>query len=215
MLRIVSLAFVLSGLWASAAFSQEAEFKSMFNGENLLGWHVSENTDSVYVEDGCLVTNGKRAHAFYIGETGSSDFSNFHFKCKVMTKPNSNSGVYFHTKYQATGWPSIGYECQVNNTHGDPKKTGGLYGVKDYFEMPAKDDVWFDYEVLVEDKHVIVKVDGKVITDYTEPENAERAESMKDRLIGSGTIALQAHDRVSKVLFKDMMLKILDEKTSR
>ena len=208
-MRVVAVAFVLCGFLASTSLAQDAEFKSMFNGENLLGWHVSENTESVYVEDGCLVTHGKRAHAFYVGETGSSDFKDFHFKCKVMTKPSANSGVYFHTRYQASGWPTRGYESQVNNTHKDPKKTGGLYGVKDNMEMPAEDNVWFDYEIMVEGKHVIVKVDGKVITDYTEPENPEREEKAKDRLISSGTMALQAHDPGSKVLYKDLMLKIL------
>jgi len=207
MIRLV--AFVLCGLLASTSLAQDAEFKSMFNGENLLGWHVSENAKSVYVEDGCLVTSGKRAHAFYVGETGSSDFSDFHFKCKVMTKPSANSGIYFHTRYLASGWPTHGYESQVNNTHKDPKKTGGLYGIQDNFEIPAKDDVWFDYEITVQGKRVVVKIDGKVITDFTEPENLEREEKAKNRRLSSGTIALQAHDPGSKVLYKDLMLKVL------
>lgn len=207
MIRVLSTAFVVC-LFASTAFAQDDGFKSMFNGKNLLGWHVSENTEAVYIEDGCIVTHGKRAHAFYVGENGSSDFSDFHFKCKVKTKENANSGIYFHTVYEAKGWPTVGYECQVNNTHSDKKKTGGLYAIKDCFEAPAKDDVWFDYEVIVEGKNVVIKIDGKVITDYTEPEKPERPDNMKKRLIGSGTIALQAHDPGSKVYFKDLMLKI-------
>lgn len=208
MTRILGFALTL-GFLVSSAVAQDAEFKSMFNGENLLGWHVNENTDSVYIEDGCLVTHGDRAHVFYVGETGSADFSDFHFKCKVKTKPKANSGIYFHTKYEAEGWPTVGYEAQVNNTQSDPKKTGGLYAVKDCFEAPAKDDVWFDYEIMVEGKHVVIKIDGNVITDYTEPENPERKENMKKRLLSSGTIALQAHDPGSKVFYKDLMLKVL------
>lgn len=192
----------------TSAFAQDADFKSMFNGENLLGWHVNENTKSVYVEDGCLVTHGERAHAFYIGKSGAANFSDFHFKCKVKTKPQANSGIYFHTKYQDDGWPTVGYEAQVNNTQSDPKKTGGLYAIKDCFEAPAKDDVWFDYEIIVEGKHIVIKIDGKVITDYTEPENPERKGNMAERLLSSGTIALQAHDPGSKVYYKDLMLKI-------
>jgi len=208
MIRVLSVAFVVC-VFSASAFAQDAEFKSMFNGENLLGWHVNENTESVYVEDGSLVVHGERAHVFYIGETGNADFSDFHFKCKVMTKPSANSGIYFHTKFESSGWPSVGYEAQVNNTQSDPKKTGGLYGVKDCFEAPAKDDVWFDYEITVEGKHVVIKIDGKVITDYTEPENPERKGNMAKRLLTSGTIALQAHDPGSKVLYKDLMLKVI------
>ena len=208
-MRSLFPALIVLAFLVSPALAQDGEFKSMFNGENLLGWHVNENYDSVYVEDGCLVTHGERAHVFYVGETGRADFSDFHFKCKVMTKPKANSGIYFHTKFEDTGWPSVGYEAQVNNTQSDPKKTGGLYAVKDTFEAPAKDDTWFDYEITVEGKHVVIKVDGKVITDYTEPENPERPDNMKKRLLASGTIALQAHDPGSKVLYKDMMLKVI------
>lgn len=215
MIRTITAALVAAFavcLFASAADAQDGEFKSMFNGKDLLGWHVSEKPGSVYIEDGCIVTHGDRAHAFYVGETGHADFKDFHFKCKVKTMPNANSGIYFHTKFEDSGWPTQGYEAQVNNTHQDPKKTGGLYGVVDCFEAPAEDEVFFDYEITVESKRVVIKIDGKVITDYTEPENAERKESFEGRLLSSGTIALQAHDPGSKVFYKDLMLKVLDPK---
>jgi len=189
--------------------SQSGEFQSMFNGKDLLGWHVSENGDSVYVEDGCLVTNGPRAHAFFVGKTGQFNPTNFHFKAKVMTEPKANSGIYFHTKYQDKGWPTVGYEAQVNNTHSDPKKTAGLYAIKDNFEAPVKDNEWFDYEVIVEKKHIVIKINGNTITDYVEPDDVEREEKMAQRVLGSGTIALQAHDPISKVWFKDLYIKEL------
>jgi hypothetical protein len=181
----------------------------MFNGENLLGWHVSENGDSVYVEDGCLVTHGPRAHAFFVGKTGQASFTNFHFKAKVMTEPKANSGIYFHTKFQDEGWPTVGYEAQVNNTHSDPKKTAGLYAIKDNFESPVKDNEWFDYEVIVEGKHIVIRINGTTITDYVEPDNVERDENMAKRVLDKGTIALQAHDPISKVWFKDLYIKAM------
>lgn len=208
MSRILSTALLVC-LFVTPCWAQDSEFKSMFNGENLLGWHVNEKPKSVYVEDGCLVTHGERAHVFYVGDSGHADFSDFHFKCKVKTKPQANSGIYFHTKFEDSGWPTVGYEAQVNNTQSDPKKTGGLYAIKDCFEAPAKDDVWFDYEIMVQGKHIMIKIDGKVITDYTEPENPERKEGMEKRLLGSGTIAFQAHDPGSKVYYKDLMLKVM------
>ena len=189
--------------------SQGGEFESMFNGKNLLGWHVSENGDSVFVKDGCLVTHGPRAHAFFVGKTGHASFTDFHFKAKVMTEPKANSGIYFHTKYQDEGWPSVGYEAQVNNTHTDPKKTAGLYAIKDNFEAPVKDNEWFDYEVIVENKHIVIKVNGTTITDYVEPDDVQREEKMAGRVLGSGTIALQAHDPISKVWYKDLYIKAM------
>ena len=78
------------------------------------------------------------AHLFYDGPVHNHDFKNFHLKAEVMTFPHANSGIYFHTKYQEEGWPAQGFECQVNQTHSDPKKTGGLYAVKDVMNDAAR-----------------------------------------------------------------------------
>ena len=92
-----------------------------------------------------------------------------------MTTPGSNSGIYFHTAYQEGGWPSKGYEVQVNNSHTDPKRTAGLYNVQDNMEAPAKDDEWFTMQITVQGKHVTTSVNGKTISDYTEPDGVAAA----------------------------------------
>lgn len=180
-------------------------FVSLFDGKSLDGWKINENPASLKLEDGCLVVHGERAHVFYDGPVANHDFKNFHVKAEVMTAPSANSGIYFHTRFQKDGWPGTGYESQVNNTQKDPKKTGGLYNVKDNFEAPAKDDVWFLYEIIVNGKHIVVKIDGKVITDYTEPADLKRP----DRQLSSGTFAIQCHDPGSKVKYRNIQVKIL------
>jgi hypothetical protein len=175
----------------------------LFNGKNLDGWKVNENKDSVVVEDGMLVVKGPRSHAFYAGPVAGAQFKNFEFMADVMTTPGSNSGIYFHTDFQPSGWPEKGYEAQVNNTHGDPKKTGGLYDIKDNYQAPAKDNEWFQYYIKVDGKHVVVKINGKTITDFTEPDNVDRPK----RRLGTGTFALQAHDPKSVVYYKNIMVK--------
>ncbi|TWU03287.1 hypothetical protein Pla100_02050 [Neorhodopirellula pilleata] len=64
-----------------------------------------------------------------------------------MTTPGSNAGIYFHTKYQDEGWPKQGYECQVNITHHDPKKTSSLYGVVNVDDPGLVDNVWCTQEI--------------------------------------------------------------------
>ena len=113
-----------------------------------------------------MVVHGPRAHAFYVGEDGSASFKDFHFKAEVMTLPGANSGIYFHTKYQDSGWPQSGYEAQVNNTHADPKRTGGLYAVDDNYKAPVQDNEWFTYEIIVRGKRIVTKINGQVISDY-------------------------------------------------
>jgi hypothetical protein len=178
----------------------------LFNGKNLDGWKASENPASFKVEDGAIVAFGPRAHLFYAGEVENHDFKNFHFKADVMTTPGSNSGLYFHTKYQESGWPSIGYEAQVNNTHRDRKKTGGLYGISDVFEAPAKDNEWFTQEIIVRGKQIVIKVNDKTLVDFTEPDGVEGG-----RKLSSGTFAIQAHDPKSTVYVKNIKVKPLPE----
>ena len=76
----------------------------LFDGLTLNGWQASENTESWRIEDGAIVTRGPRSHLFYMGEAGGHDFRNFEFMADVKTSPGANSGIYFHTEFQETGW---------------------------------------------------------------------------------------------------------------
>ena len=107
------------------------EWVPLFNGKNLNGWKVGENASTFTVEDGMIKVAGEVAHLFYVGEVNEHNFTNFEFKASVLTKPGANSGIYFHTKYQESGWPDHGYEVQVNNSQSDWKRTGSLYGIVD------------------------------------------------------------------------------------
>ena len=189
--------------------AQDAKWVSLFDGKTLDGWKVGENAASFKVEDGAIVINGPRAHLFYVGPVANHDFKNFEFKADVMTTPGSNSGIYFHTAYQEGGWPSKGYEVQVNNSHTDPKRTAGLYNVQDNMEPPAKDGEWFTMQIVVNGKRITTAVNGKTISDYTEPEGVQRPADMAGRVLSSGTFALQGHDPKSKVFVKNIMVKPL------
>jgi hypothetical protein len=206
-----SLTLIAAASGRAAEPAADADgFYALFDGKSLDGWKANEHPETFRVEDGRIVVDGPRSHLFYVGKVGGANFKNFHWKCEVMTKPNSNSGMYFHTAYQDSGWPSKGYEVQVNNTHGDPRKTGGLYAIADVMNTaPAADDKWFTQEVIVQGKRIIVKVDGKVTTDYTEPENVERPSEMRDRLLSSGTVALQGHDPQSVIHYRKVLIKPL------
>jgi len=197
-----------------AAFAAEGEKKKqdewipLFDGKSLDGWKASETPGTFSVEDGNIKVHGKRSHLYYVGPLQNANFKNFELKCKVMTKKWANSGIYFHTEFKQDGWPNKGYEAQVNNSHIDPKKTGGLYNVKDImFKSPAKDDEWFDYHIIVNGKQIIVKINGETVTDYTEPEDLDRP----GRMLSSGTFCLQGHDPNSLVYFKDIQVKPLPD----
>lgn len=186
----------------------EAPWVALFDGKSLDNWKVSDNPESVRYEDGAIVVNGTRAHAFYNGDVQDHNFKNFEFKAQVMTTPGSNSGIYFHTEFQPEGWPDKGYEVQVNNSQSDWRRTGSLYSIQDVKETYVKDNEWYTEYIKVVGKRVIIKINDIVVVDYTEPEEPLRDEGSQ-RLISSGTFALQAHDPNSKVYYKDIMVRPL------
>ena len=95
--------------------------------------------------------------------------------------------------------------------HGDVRKTGGLYGIVDVMDVsPAKDNEWYVEHITVKGKHVVVRVNGKVTVDYTEPEGVKREGQFVGRLIDKGTFAFQGHDPESVVRFRNIWVKPLD-----
>jgi hypothetical protein len=209
MIRVSMIVTLFSALAATTptADSPEGGWVSMFDGKTLAGWKINESEKSWKVEDGAIVANGPRSHLFYVAD--EKPFVNFEFEAEVMTKPNANSGIYFHTVYQERGWPKHGIEAQVNNSYRpDPIKTASLYKIKDITTAPAKDDTWFKYNIRVEGKRVVVKIDDKTVVDYTQPDNARPGRDFT-RVLDKGTFCLQAHDPGSQVLFRNLKVRRL------
>ncbi len=208
MLRMLPVAALLLLLNISYVMAEDGDgWVSLFDGKTMEGWKASEHKDSWQVKDGALVCNGERSHLFYVGD--EKPFVNFEFKAEVMTTPGSNAGIYFHTKYQEEGWPKNGYEAQVNVTHKDPKKTGSLYGVVNVSDPPCKDNEYWTQHIIVQGKHITVKINDQTVVDYTEPEGQEAFSKNFERRLGSGTFAFQAHDPDSTAYFKNIRVKRL------
>jgi hypothetical protein len=184
---------------------------SLFDGKSLDGWQVGNNAKSFSINDGAIKVNGNVAHLYYVGPVEQHNFKNFEFKADVMTLPGSNSGIYFHTTYQESSWPKKGYEVQVNNSHTDWRRTGSLWAISDVKETYVKDNEWFTERIVVKDKRIMIFINDKQVVDYTEPENVVREEGMKERILSSGTFALQGHDPGSTVFYKNIMVKPLKD----
>jgi hypothetical protein len=188
---------------------QAAGWQLLFDGKTLDGWRASDAPGTFSVKDGAIVVRGPRSHLFYVGPVQQHDFRNFEFKAEVKTFEKANSGIYFHTRWQEVGWPNLGYEVQVNNSHSDPSRTGGLWGVQDYPKVVAPDKVWFTLTVRVEGKHVTAFVDSEKTADYTEESPVVRRKGLEQRVLASGTFALQGHDPESEVHFRNIRVKVL------
>jgi len=210
-MRPVTLLAALT-LLPLAAAAADGDWHSLFDGKTLDGWRPSEHKATFSVVDGAITTHGKRSHLFYEGPVADHNFRNFELELEVMTEPDANSGVYFHTAYQEEGWPAQGYEAQVNNTQSDWRRTGSLYAIDDVREQLVPDHEWFTYNIRVVGKRVVIKVNGETAVDYVEPDDAAttRPADMAGRLISQGTFALQGHDPGSVVHFRNIRVRLLD-----
>lgn len=211
MKKVSYLLTIAACMLGSVAVAQKKSkgWISLFDGKTLNDWKVGENAATFKVDSGMIIANGNVAHLFYDGKVNDHNFTNFHFKAEVKTTPGSNSGIYFHTIYQEGGWPSKGYEVQVNNSHTDWRRTGSLYAVEDVKDVFVKDNEWYTEEIIVEGKKVTTKINGKTVVEYTEPDNIKRSGGMENRVLSSGTFALQGHDPNSKVYYRNIQVKIL------
>jgi hypothetical protein len=230
---------VVNGSLAADAPQREEGFVSLFDGKTLDGWRAGENASIFQIRDGmivmeCPATTHRPAHLFYVGDISHHNFKNFDLKVDVMTFPAANSGIYFHTKYQEADWPKFGMECQVNNSHGDWRRTGSLYGIRNVSwgpEMPPKknkenvtilpkppatDNIWCTQEVIYQNGLIVVKLDGKTVLEYRLPHaDVEHQLPTKRTWLPRGTFALQGHPpmpgHISKAYFKNIRVKVLPD----
>lgn len=207
-MRLFAALFVAVTLQTAPAV--EPGFVSLFNGKDFTGWKMA-NPAAFKIADGAIVANGTPGHAYYDGPVGNHAFRNFELKVDVMTRANSNGGIFILTEFQDTGWPNKGFEIQVNNTYArDPIKTGSLYQIVNITEAPARDDEWFTEHITVMGSMVMTQVNDKHLVHWMEPADWKgQGPTGPDKRIRTGTIALQAHDPGSTVYYRNIRIKLL------
>jgi len=239
-LPVVAAGLLLAaGSFAADAPQPEKGFVSLFDGKTLDGWKIGENAGVFQVRDGiitmeCPATNHNPAHLFYAGDVNGHSFKNFDLRVDVMTFHCANSGIYFHTQFQPTGWPNHGIECQIDNSHSDWRRTGSLWGIRNISwgpeappadnketvtilpKPPVTDNTWFTEEVVCQDGLVTVKLNGETMFQYKVSDaDAEHKLPTGGTWLPQGTFALQGHPpmpgQISKVCFKNIRVKVLPD----
>jgi Domain of Unknown Function (DUF1080) len=166
---------------------------SMFDGKTLDGWKAGQNPQSWSVKDGAIVGDGPVSHLFWM----TQECENCEFRAEVKLNHSGNSGMYVRAAF-GPGFPK-GYEAQVENTSPDPQKTGSLYGFSKVTEQLIPDDTWWTQDVIVQGNHFVIKINGKVVTDYVEATNKYT----------KGYLALQQHNQGSVVQYRNLMMRPL------
>jgi hypothetical protein len=196
----------------------EPGFTSLFNGKDLTGWKIGGPPESFTVRDGAIVASGAASHAYYDGGFRNHRFRNFELRIDIMARAGANGGVYVLTEFEQVGgnerasgrFPSKGFEVQVYNGTGGPR-TGSLYHVVDLDQPLVKDEEWFTQTIIVNGDTIVVKINDKQIVNWTQPADwTGGREGPGRRITGPGTIALQAHDAKSAVLYRNIRIRPLD-----
>ena len=196
---IVCCAVVLLAACVSTAAAQSAPVPgkdgwiSMFDGKTLDGWKANENPGSWKAVDGAIVGDGPASHLFWM----ERECENCEFRAEVKLNHSGNSGMYLRTAF-GPGFPK-GYEAQVENTSPDPQKTGSLYGICKVTEQLIQDDTWWTQDITIKGNHVVIKVNGKTVTDCDDPQSR----------FTKGYLALQQHNAGSIVMYRNLMMRPL------
>jgi hypothetical protein len=209
---VVYARYVAVPLPAPPVRRTEEGYVSLFNGKDLTDWKPGAPPDTFKVENGMIVANGVggAGHLFYDGPVGNHLFQNFDLKLDAVARYRSNGGVYVMTQFQPQGFPTNGFEIQVNNSHTDRIRTGSLYHVVDLSNIPAKDDEWMPMEIVSRANTITITVKGVEVVRWIQPPDWQSNYDTPNRRIAAGTIAFQAHDPYSTTAYANIRIKLLN-----
>jgi Domain of Unknown Function (DUF1080) len=132
---------------------------SLFNGNNLTGWHMSNpNSVAVWkVSNSTLVSPGHGPEII-----SDAKFQDFQLHVEFNYEPNSNSGVYLRGRYEV--------QIESNSAQEPPSHhTGGIYG---FFaptpELPRRPGEWQTFDITLVGRTITVVQNGQKVIDNQE-----------------------------------------------
>ncbi|MCI0665376.1 MAG: DUF1080 domain-containing protein [Acidobacteria bacterium] len=214
----IHLLLLIAVVFTAHSVSGQDQWRPLFDGKSLNGWKANFYPESCVVVDGAIRVRSvkDRVHLFYVGDQsdGFERFKNFELEATVRGEPGSNSGIFFHTDFAVRDelkHLANGYEVQLNSSPTEARKTGSLYAVVELDKSLVDETQWFKVSLTVKGKQIVVRLNGQVVVDYTEPDQLVRPPDRVGRKLNpaGGAIALQAHDPGSTFYFKDIRIRPL------
>ncbi len=180
-LKGVTLFFVVTGFFACTTVLEDQIIISSGHDQIANDWAL-KNTDL----SGNNVVLGRDDAAIISKFT----VRNFDLGMRIKTTPGAEGAVAFHTP---SGSSPEGYTVFINNSEyrsGSTMKTGSLSLIRNFFVRMVHDEEWFDLGLSVRGNHITVTVNGKITSEYYEPENPLRLSGLEDMVLSSGRIIL-------------------------
>jgi len=181
--------------------------KPLFAGESLEAWKQYPEMASRFsvTDEGALQALGGPG----LLET-RDEFADFVLQLVFKTNGERlNSGVFFRC---IPGEKMNGYESQIHSgfEHGDRTRptegqagTGAIFRRTQARAVLSDDHRWCRKTIVVDGPHIVVWVEGILVTDWTDTRAPDKnpRRGLRTR---AGTIQLQGHDPTTDVLFRDI-----------
>jgi hypothetical protein len=198
-------------LLLAAGMVWAAEFKPLFNGQDLTGWTMA-GPGRFVLEDGMLKTEGGMGLLYYAREKFG------HCTLRVVYKtasPKANSGVFIRLpEPPKDAWYGVhnGYEVQIDAGGDDWHTTGALYSlskVSKRAQKPAGE--WNTMDIVLEGQKTVVILNGEQVNEFhgdqPVPPRKMWYEPVRGPRPDAGYIGLQNHDARSVVYFREVSVK--------
>ena len=210
----VGSAIVLVAVWAVGQEKEEG-FISLFNGQDLSGWHVTggprDAAKAWSVKDGVIDCSGKPEGGWLRSDKAYRDFV---LRLEYKIGPRKNSGIFLRATQR--GNPAYtGMEIQVFGDHpaAAPSRhgNGSVYGAIPPTSNPQKLDDWNEVEIELRGMHLKQSLNGIEIMDVRLDDPEWNKDLRKRREFTNrapeGYIGMQNHG--SPVQFRNIRIKPL------
>jgi hypothetical protein len=149
-----------------------------------------------------------------------SDFriQNFELSMKVKTTEGAVGQINFSTTRRDDPDSKRGYTVLINNSDystGLPQKTGSLSRIRNNFIRTAENGEWFSLDLSVIGNRIKVTVNGKIISEYTEPQNVKRLEEFSGMVLSRSFISLRKTSAEGEILVSEMKFTPLSKQTGK
>ena len=139
---------------------------------------------------------------------------NFELSMRLKTTPGTLGQLNFATSKGYDEKNFRGYSILINNSDystGKVQKTGSLTKIRNNYIRTADDNEWFDLTVSVLGNHIKVTVNGKIVSEYTEPQNAKRIEGLSGMVLSRSFISLRKISDQGELVVGEMKMKPITE----
>ncbi len=203
-LQIASVSVIASLLCSYPTFAEtegEAQFVSLFNGQDLSGWIEMGDPGAFVVEDGNLLL--KKPHYYPNWLRSVKEYENFELSLEYRMPGWSEAGLLLHAPlYGRISRSGIKIHLRHDNQNEGTHSVGGIYGVLPPLALSSQEKEWNRLKVYLNWPSLRVELNGTTVQNT----NMEHLPELRGRL-RCGYLGLQ--DLGREIHFRNIRIREL------